>query len=104
MRELGLEMPWRRDEEGGDTEPTWGLPDDEIGAMVDIRGQLDRKRESLLAHRTQIKPDMWMLTLPHDTFETFLGYETFQQVRPSRDPGPADADLFAGLTAAVAVS
>jgi LmbE family N-acetylglucosaminyl deacetylase len=97
MRELGLEMPWRRDEEDGDAEPTWGLPDDEIGASIDIRAQLDQKRRSLLAHHTQIKPDMWMLTLPMDVFEGFLGYEIFQRIKSTLPDSGKEDDLFTGL-------
>jgi N-acetyl-1-D-myo-inositol-2-amino-2-deoxy-alpha-D-glucopyranoside deacetylase len=97
MKELGLEMPWRRDEDDGDAEPAWGLPDDEIGAMIDIRAQLDQKRRSLLAHHTQIKPDMWMLTLPPEVFEGFLGYETFQRVKSTVPVEGREDDLFAGL-------
>ena len=99
MRELGLEMPWRRDDEDGDVEPTWGLPDDEIGAMIDIRAQLPQKRASLLAHRTQIKPDMWMLSLPPDIFEDFLGYEVFQRIRSEVPIEGRETDLFQGLLA-----
>lgn len=95
MKELGLEMPWRRDDEDGDAEPTWGLPDEEIGAIIDIRDHLDQKRRSLLAHRTQIKPDMWMLTLPEDVFRDFLGFETFQRVRTTSSVEGHQDDIFA---------
>lgn len=93
MRELGLEMPWRRDEEDADTEPTWGLPDEEIGAVIDIRDELPLKRSSLLAHRSQIKPDMWMLTLPEDALESFLGYEVFQRIRSTVPIDGREEDL-----------
>jgi len=97
MRALGIEFPWHREEGDADTPPDWGLPDEEIGAIVDVRDQLDRKIESLLVHRTQIKPDMWMLTLPRDLQELFLGRETFQRVHSRVPIEGREQDLFQSL-------
>ncbi len=93
MKELGLEFPWRQEEREADTAPDWGLPDEEIGAIIDIRNQLDRKIQSLLVHRTQIKPDMWMLTLPPSVRETMLGSEVFQRVRARVEVVGTETDL-----------
>jgi LmbE family N-acetylglucosaminyl deacetylase len=100
MRELGLEMPWRGGDEDPDVEPTWGLPDDEIDAQIDIKSALARKRASFGAHRTQIKPDMWLLQLPEDTFDEFMGYEVFVRAKSdvSVDVG-REEDLFGGVLA-----
>jgi N-acetyl-1-D-myo-inositol-2-amino-2-deoxy-alpha-D-glucopyranoside deacetylase len=97
MRELGLEMPWRRDGQEADTEPTWGLPDEEIGALVDIRPYVDRKIASLHAHRTQVAPDMWMFQLPEDILKEFLGVEVFQRINTSVPTEGREEDLFAGI-------
>lgn len=96
MRELGLEMPWRN-EEDGDAEPTWGLPDDEIGAVLDVHEELQKKIDSLLAHRSQIKPDMWMLQLPRDVLAGFLGVEVFQRIRSVVRIDARETDLLDGL-------
>ncbi len=97
MRELGLELPWRRDEEEADSEPTWGLPDELVGAVVDVREYLDLKIQSLLAHRTQVKPDMWMLTLPRELQEIFMGYETFFRKESRLAVEGRQTELFAGV-------
>jgi N-acetyl-1-D-myo-inositol-2-amino-2-deoxy-alpha-D-glucopyranoside deacetylase len=97
MRELGIELPWRRDGEDADTEPTWGLPDEDVGAIVDVRRELARKFDSLRAHRTQIKPDLWMLTLPEQLQRDFQGYETFQRVRSELPIEGREDDLFNGV-------
>ena len=97
MKALGLELPWRRDGEDADTEPTWGLPDEDVGAIVDVRNELPRKTKSLLAHRTQIKPDLWMLTLPEQLQLDFQGYETFQRVRSELSIEGLEDDLFNGV-------
>lgn len=96
MRELGLEMPWRNEEEG-DAEPTWGLADEEIGAVLDVRPELHQKIESLRAHRSQIKPDMWILTLPPDVLDGFLGCETFQRIHSTVPIEGREDDLLTGL-------
>lgn len=98
MRELGLEMPWRRDEESADSEPAWGLPDEEIDAQIDIHAYLSKKKASLLAHRTQIKPDMWMLTLPEEVFQGFMGYEVFRRIRSEISIHGKEDDLFGEVT------
>jgi mycothiol conjugate amidase Mca len=99
MKEQGLEMPWRDENADPDTEPTWGAPDEKITAIIDVRAEVPLKLASLRAHRTQIKPDFWMLTLPQELQIQFLGYETFERAH-SLVPAPEhEDDLFAGVTA-----
>ena len=103
MRERGLSMPWRNADEN-ETEPDWGLKDEDVGAVFDIRPFLRQKLDSLLAHRTQIKPDGWMHTLPEDILQGFLGYEVFQRIECLVPVDTREYDLFSGIVAAERVA
>jgi LmbE family N-acetylglucosaminyl deacetylase len=70
--------------------------EERITTTIDIRQVLDRKREALFAHGSQIN-DSWFSKIPPDVTETAFGYEYFIRVADStRTPIPED-DLFAGL-------
>ncbi len=97
MRERGLEMPWRRDASDADSAPTWGAPDDAVSAIITARECIPLKLASLRAHRTQIKPDMWMLTMPEDLQMQFLGNEHFYRAQSRVESGDHETDLFEGI-------
>lgn len=65
---------------------TFGLPADDITHAVDVRSVLDRKRRSMLAHRSQIGDDAFYLASP-DVFEAAFGTEWFASLGPRRSPG-----------------
>lgn len=96
MREIGRELPWR-DEADGDGEPSWGMPDAQVGAMIDVRAEVPQKVQALLAHRTQVKPDWWMFTLPDDILAEFMGHEAFRRVHSTVPVDGREDDLFANL-------
>ena len=96
MKARGETIPWIPAEEQ-DTEPEWGLPDDKIGALIDVRSELGLKLDSLRAHRTQINDENWIMKLPRDIVETFLGTEVFQRIRSSVSSNGRESDLFEGL-------
>jgi LmbE family N-acetylglucosaminyl deacetylase len=68
-----------------------------ITTTIDIRPVLERKREALFAHGTQVNGDSWFGKIPPDIIEAAFGYEYFiRSVDTTGAPLPED-DLFAGL-------
>jgi N-acetyl-1-D-myo-inositol-2-amino-2-deoxy-alpha-D-glucopyranoside deacetylase len=65
---------------------TFGLPAEDITHAIDVRTTLDRKRRSMLAHRSQIADDAFYLGSP-DVFEVAFGTEWFASLGPPRPPG-----------------
>lgn len=57
-----------------------GTPDDMVTTWVDVRDHLETKLTALRAHRTQIPPDWFMLTIPDEMKPEVLGTETFVRV------------------------
>jgi LmbE family N-acetylglucosaminyl deacetylase len=90
----------------GEDVPTWepnpererraAEAEQRITTTIDIRRVLDRKREALLAHGSQID-NSWFSKLPADVAEDAFGYEYFiRSVDRTGAPTP-ETDLFAGL-------
>lgn len=90
----------------GEDVPDWEMTEEEqrkiaeaearISTEVDIRPVLDRKRDALLAHRSQIT-DSWFSKIPPEVAASAFGTESFVRVRNrARAPVP-ETDLFAGL-------
>jgi LmbE family N-acetylglucosaminyl deacetylase len=70
--------------------------EERITTTVDIRGVLERKRQALFAHGSQIN-DSWFSKIPPEIAEAAFGYEYFiRAVDTTGAPVPED-DLFAGL-------
>jgi LmbE family N-acetylglucosaminyl deacetylase len=95
LRELGADVPDPRDvtpqmrQQLAETEAR-------ITTTVDIRPVLQRKREALLAHASQIA-ESWFSKLPEDVAEAAFGRESYiRAVDTTGAPVPED-DLFAGL-------
>jgi mycothiol conjugate amidase Mca len=96
IQESGIDSPWAtRAAEGTADLPRFGVPDERVTTRVDVGGYTAIKRQALLAHRTQLGPEMWFLKLPEDTFAKMFATETFECVAGPFVP-PED-DLFAGL-------
>jgi LmbE family N-acetylglucosaminyl deacetylase len=71
------------------------VPDDHIAVRVDIRSVAARKREGILAHRTQLIE--WE-RIPQPLRGIYLDNESFVQAHPRREPGSGvRADLFDDL-------
>jgi LmbE family N-acetylglucosaminyl deacetylase len=94
LREAGEQMPdFIEDEERGRRARE---SEERITTTVDVREVLDRKRQALFAHGTQIN-DSWFSKIPPEIAETAFGYEYFiRAVDTTGAPVPED-DLFAGL-------
>jgi LmbE family N-acetylglucosaminyl deacetylase len=92
--------------EAGEEVPEWDMTEEEqrkvaeaearITTEIDIRAVLERKRDALLAHGSQIT-DSWFSKIPPQVVEQAFGVESFTRVRgDSPQPFP-ETDLFAGL-------
>jgi LmbE family N-acetylglucosaminyl deacetylase len=72
-----------------------GVPDDAIAVRTDLSPVVDRKREAILAHQTQLIE--WE-RIPEPLRGIYLDAECFTQVYPPREGGDIRADLFDDLT------
>lgn len=95
LREAGVEMP-DRDEPTEEELATMAESEARITTSVDIRSVLDRKREALFAHASQIQ-DSWFSKLPPEIAEETFGYESFVRVTDTTGAPVPESDLFAGL-------
>jgi len=95
LRAAGVEVPdWQEDEE----RTRRALESEErITTTIDIRPVLERKREALFAHGTQINGDSWFGKVPPEVIEAAFGYEYFIRVADSTGAPLPEDDLFAGL-------
>jgi mycothiol S-conjugate amidase len=76
---------------------------DEFTTLIDVGDFLFKRRESLLAHRTQVDPNGHWMRLPDSVIREVFPWEEFTLVRSLVDNGVAEGefedDLFAGLRA-----
>ena len=70
--------------------------EERITTTIDIRSVLDRKRDALFAHGSQIN-DSWFSKIPPEVSEVAFGYEYFIRVADSTGVPLPEDDLFAGL-------
>jgi mycothiol conjugate amidase Mca len=94
LREAGIEPPPALD---GQVEPAWGTPDELVTTYLDVSAQVERKRQALLAHATQMGPEVFFWRLPEQLFHLGFGREAFQLVRSLVAVSAPEEDLFAGL-------
>jgi LmbE family N-acetylglucosaminyl deacetylase len=95
LRELGADVPDEReftDEQRRQAEEA----ERRITTTIDIRQVLDRKREALFAHASQIQ-DSWFSKLPADIATAAFGRESFVRVTDTSGAAIPEDDLFAGL-------
>jgi N-acetyl-1-D-myo-inositol-2-amino-2-deoxy-alpha-D-glucopyranoside deacetylase len=97
LREAGIEPPFAaRSEEDGDPGPPFGVSDDRVTTIVDVRNYVDAKRSALAAHATQMGQEQFFMRLPPIIFAEIFGREHFQLVTgPSA--GAPEEDLFSGV-------
>jgi N-acetyl-1-D-myo-inositol-2-amino-2-deoxy-alpha-D-glucopyranoside deacetylase len=93
LREAGIESPFG---EAPESEvPPFGVDDARVTTRVDVSAYTSAKRTALVAHRTQMGADNFIMRLPDTLFSEMFGQEAFQLVRgPSAG---AETDLFGGL-------
>ncbi len=95
LRELGAELPDER-EFTAEQERDMREAEERITTNVDIRSVLERKREALFAHASQIQ-DSWFSKLPADIAGEAFGQESFVRVTDTTGAPVPETDLFAGL-------
>jgi LmbE family N-acetylglucosaminyl deacetylase len=74
---------------------TFGKPESEITAAVDITSYLAVKRAAMRAHASQISDQSFFLSMPDEAFAQAFGIEWF--IREGQGPGITETDLLAGL-------
>ncbi len=80
-----------------------GLPEraDEYTTFVDVGDWLHRRREALLAHRTQVDPDGFWMRIPDSVIREVFPWEEYLLARSLVDTevpeGDVEDDLFAGI-------
>ncbi len=94
LRELGAEVPDR--EITPDERRQLIEAEERITTSVDIRPVLERKREALYAHASQVE-ESWFARLPPDVALEAFGHETFIRVSDVTGAPLPETDLFAGL-------
>jgi len=74
---------------------------DEFTTLIDVGNFLHKRREALLAHRTQVDPTGFWMRLPDDVIRDVFPWEEYTLARSLVDNGVADGefedDLFAGI-------
>ena len=94
LRAAGEDVPqWEEDE---DRSQRAIESEERITTTIDIRSVLDRKRDALFAHGSQID-DSWFSKIPQEVSEAAFGYEYFIRVADSTGAPLPEDDLFAGL-------
>src|SRR4029079_12197001 len=90
-REAGFELPADLPREM----PDFGSPDDVITTEVDVSDFLDRKRQAMEAHASQIGPDSFFLRFPRDMSRQTFGREwSFRTAAP---PAERETSILDGL-------
>jgi LmbE family N-acetylglucosaminyl deacetylase len=94
LKEQGMEVPdWEADPE---RERMTLESEARISTAVDVRPMIQRKRDALFAHSSQIQ-DSWFSQLPPDVAEMAFGQEYFIRAADSTGAPLPEDDLFAGL-------
>jgi mycothiol S-conjugate amidase len=77
--------------------------EDHFTTLIDVSEFLHKRREALLAHRTQVDPEGFWMRLPDDVVREVFPWEEFVLARSLVDTGvpegEPEGDLFAGLRA-----
>ena len=95
LRAAGADVP--AGDEAEDRSSRALQSEERITTTIDIRPVLERKREALFAHGTQINGDSWFGKIPPEILEEAFGYEYFIRVADTTGAPLPEDDLFAGL-------
>jgi LmbE family N-acetylglucosaminyl deacetylase len=70
-------------------EPDFGWPEAEITHELDVSAFVERKRDAMRAHASQIAPDTFFLAMPDEVFMMAFGQEWFvDPAAPARGDAP----------------
>ncbi len=75
----------------------FGTPESDIAYKVDVAAQIDHKRRSMMAHRSQIAEDSFFLSMPEEAFAMSFGTEWFNRPGETNTGGPTLVELLPGL-------
>ena len=107
MKERGLKLPWDFDAEPSSPESaeeeSFGRPEAEITALVDVAAWAPAKVAAMDCHKTQRQDFGWLLDLPDDLASRILSPESFVLTRwPTRGvaTGLRESSLFEGIDGA----
>jgi len=95
LRAAGADLPARGEDEELASRALQS--EERITTTIDIRPVLERKREALFAHGTQINGDSWFGKIPPEIVEEAFGYEYFIRAADTTGAPLPEDDLFAGL-------
>ena len=105
MRAAGVER--RREDESEEQEEKrfqerlqrFAVPDYGVTTLIDIRDFVDKKRDAVLAHKTQMGPNGRFQRTPDELRRQMWTHERYRLVAGPFAPGPegVETDLFAGL-------
>ena len=86
-------------EDGPDAEmmDSFGTPAVDIRFEVDVSAVIDRKKQSMMAHASQIGPDSFFLKMPDRIFLGAFGTESFNALDTKNTGGPELVELLPGL-------
>jgi len=79
-----------------DTE-TFGTAETDISYELDVRTAVAKKKQAIMAHRSQVGPDSFFLAMPNEAFEAAFGFEWFNVPGITRTGGPTSAAVLPGL-------
>jgi LmbE family N-acetylglucosaminyl deacetylase len=94
LRELGADIPDRQ--LTPEEEQKAAADELRITTSVDIRPVLERKREALMSHASQIE-ESWFSKIPPEIAAEAFGFETFVRAADTTGAPVPETDLFAGL-------
>jgi LmbE family N-acetylglucosaminyl deacetylase len=94
LRDAGVDVP--NFEETPEARQQAIEAEQRITTTVDIRGELDRKRDALYAHGSQIA-ESWFTKIPREVAEDTFGRESFIRASDTTGAPLPEDDLFAGL-------
>ncbi len=72
-----------------------GVDEDQLTTAVDVKEYVDRKKQAMRAHASQINEESFFLKMPDDVFAEGFGTEWF--IHQGEPAGIHEYDLFAGL-------
>jgi LmbE family N-acetylglucosaminyl deacetylase len=110
MRRSGWRKVWEALREQGEEVPDFSTitpeverqmneSEQRITTTIDIRPVLERKRDALLAHNSQIS-ESWFSKIPPEIAEQVFGQESFIRASDTTGAPVPEDDLFAGLRSA----
>ena len=75
----------------------FGTPANDVSFEIDVSSVIERKRQSMMAHASQIGPDSFFLAMPPHVFALAFGIESFNIPGRSDTGGPELLDVLPGL-------